>query len=107
MHSVAWAVGIYEGEGCTCIHRDKDGKVKQVTLSVGSTDLDVLLKLQEIWGCGHVRPHKYGPSRVRRKPAYVWRISKKADVKRVLEKMLPHLFERRAEKAREALFVLG
>ena len=90
----AWMAGLFEGEGCIY----KDPRYNSYRLSLNSTDLDVLQKLQTIAGCGSIRSKKS-----EHKPAWDWRIYKRADVIRLLSAMLPHFGGRRAYKSLNAL----
>ena len=48
-----WATGLFEGEGCIYIHPQK----KSVTLIIRSTDLDILQRIENLWG-GNIKEHK-------------------------------------------------
>ena len=92
-----WATGLFEGEGCIYIHKTK----QQAHLFVRMTDLDVLERLQRLWG-GSVKactPAK-NPTH---KPAWRWALYKKAGVSNILVTILPYLSDRRACKALDAL----
>ena len=95
-----WATGLFEGEGCIYIHPKKNS----TTLIVRSTDLDVLERIERLWG-GNIKPFKQSKSEAikSRKQCYQWRIYNGKDIKRILETMLPFLGERRALKALDAL----
>ena len=90
----AWMAGLFEGEGCIY----KDPRCNSYKLSLNLTDLDVLQRLQTVAGCGNIRPKK-SPH----KPAWDWRIYKRAEVIRLLSAVLPYLGNRRAYKALNAL----
>lgn len=111
MIEFAWAVGLFEGEGCIG-HREEtlrgeprvqlDGTVTRTReLMLATTDLDVLERFHAaVGGVGKI----YGPTqRPPHKPIWRWRCGKWADLAPLLERMLPLLGERRAEKARELL----
>ena len=94
---IAWAAGLYEGEG-SC-HIDKRGSA---FVSLTSTDLDVVEKFQRIVGAGRI----YGYDEKRKetyKRAYKWRTTKKSEAANVLAMLLPYLGERRSIKARTVL----
>ncbi len=109
--AVAWAAGLIEGEGCLQFRKRKrnGGRSYDWTQSVhvSSTDLDVLERLRDVLG----GPPVYGPyeptasSRdgYNRQPHYTWRVSKREEVKRILELIRPYLCFRRGQKADEVL----
>lgn len=93
--NLAWAAGLFEGEGCIQF----SGK-NSVILNVTSTDMDVIHRLQDLFG-GYV----YGP-RTRKnskKPFWEWQLRVAEDVHCVLVPMISWLGERRTEKAYQAL----
>jgi len=66
---IAWAAGVFEGEGCVC----SDGS--RVILRVQMTDFDVMARFASIMGFGRL----YGPYEQRnardghvRKPFWAW-----------------------------------
>jgi hypothetical protein len=93
---IAWAAGLFEGEGTIV---DSAGPVQ---LRVKMTDLDVLERLLDVFGVGEI----YGPyeSGSRdghvRKPHWVW-ICGEPFVRKVFEAMAPWLGARRIARARE------
>lgn len=95
-----WATGIFEGEGCIYINPKKNLS----NLIVRSTDLDILERIQKLWG-GSIHPFKQqaNPLVTSVKQCYQWRIYKKKEVRAILEKMLPLLGLRRACKAQDAI----
>ena len=91
-----WATGLFEGEGCIYTHPTKNS----VTLIIRSTDLDVLRRIERLWG-GNIKPH--AKSELSKKQCYQWRIYTGTLIRPILVKMLPYLSERRACKALDAL----
>ena len=90
-----WALGIFEGEGCIYIRKNKP----QSHLFVRMTDLDVIQKLQRVLGgrittCTKVEGNKQ---------AWRWSECRKGAVAALLMKWLPHLSDRRAYTALNAL----
>ena len=100
--NIAWFTGLFEGEGCIY----KDPRCNSVRLTLNSTDKDIIDRLFDMVQCGYVRPIKFPPHRQHYKPAWEWTVWKKADVKRLLNQMLPLLGERRAYTALNALDAL-
>ena len=69
---LAWAAGLFEGEGCITVinpegHKSSRGGPR---LALNSTDEDVLQKFIGVVGCGRMNgPYHNGP---RRKPIWHW-----------------------------------
>lgn len=101
MHiDTAWAIGLFEGEGCIVINRRYTGRY-DVRLDMTMTDRDVMERFVRIFGSGHiiVKP----PKQERYKVAYHWTCGRMDVVEGALIAWLPLLGERRAAKANEAL----
>ena len=91
---IAWAAGLFEGEGC--IGKDKISRYAAMEM----TDKDVMEDFVKIVGYGKLRgPYKRGEF----KPTYRWKVTKRLELKRILELFLPFLKARRTSKANEAL----
>ena len=93
-----WACGLFEGEGCIS---PRTGS-KRVYIRVGSTDLDVLERFQQVVNCGAIHKRK-APRNPRWKQAWEWSCGKQSDVKRLITAFLPMLGSRRAYSALNAL----
>lgn len=93
---IAWAAGLFEGEGCIT---DVEGRF---TLKVNNTDPWVIRRFDEIVGIGRT----YGPYRNsetdghRRKPFYVW-VAAEEDAFDVTQALSPWLSPRRIQRAHE------
>ena len=96
----AWATGLIEGEGYFVIR--KNARSGQVGCRM--TDLDVLQRLQELWG-GSIYEVKgqQALSNPNWKPAWTWILGKRSEVYNVVETMLPLLNQRRAYQAQNLL----
>jgi hypothetical protein len=92
---LAWAAGLFEGEGCIGFSKT----VGQWQLIVASTDEDVLQRLLEVTGCGTLR----GPLERGHKPYWIWSVSRRTHVYALLVALYPWLGQRRQERARECL----
>ncbi|HZO69391.1 MAG TPA: LAGLIDADG family homing endonuclease [Kribbellaceae bacterium] len=99
---IAWAAGLFEGEGCITIFEQKQNVLPLIRLSVQMTDRDVLERFCRIVECGRVQVAHRAP-RGNRKPTFGWSIGNRPDVERILLEFLPWLCERRAAKARLTL----
>ena len=95
MHSIEWAAGLFEGEGC--MYKAKHRKTA-FTLTIGSTDLDVLERFKMCVGCGTINARTKKRAE-HHKDMWVWRLYKGEDIRRVLGTFLPHLGNRRAYQA--------
>ncbi|SRR6266540_4508168 len=96
---IAWAAGLFEGEGCWRIKTDGD----YPSVSIVSTDLDVLEEFQRIVGFGKiytVNPTVWKPQWRQR---WHWQVNACADVRIVIELLLPWMRMRRHAKALEVL----
>lgn len=89
---------MFEGEG-TIRGQTSTRLVPQV--SIDSTDYDVLERFHSWARCGVV----YGPywNKGSTKPYWRWNVGNIADIRQFLERILPLLCGRRAERARTAL----
>jgi len=99
---IAWAAGLFEGEGC--ISSKPPGKRGSgAQLRLGMNDKDVVEKFRRIVGCGGLYAHNPGTGSV--KPNWTWYVYAADKVGPILEAFLPFLGERRTAKALEALEV--
>ena len=111
--NLAWAAGLFEGEGAICgaqkyKNRRKPSGERILSgyrwwLVIHSTDHDVLRRFSAIVGAGRF----YGPYKDRRsdkyKPQLRWATTTLEETQRVLSLLLPHLGERRKAKALECM----
>ena len=102
MHTIEWAAGLFEGEGC--IYKGNQTKAPHnpyFQLTLGMTDLDVVQAFADLMDCGSV----ITSDRKDRgwKTMYTWRVSKTSHVRDILDKLLPHFGNRRAHKALDIL----
>jgi hypothetical protein len=105
---IAWAAGLFEGEGTVWLHTYRGD---EVAWRVGLTtcDEDVIRRFAQIIGVGKVYgpyTHKNGRDGRRRdhhKIYYRWQAGTREDVRYVANMLLPYLGERRAAKIHEAL----
>lgn len=56
-HDVAWAAGLFEGEGCFSLARPKGRGSRRISARLVTTDQDVMLRFHAVVGVGKV----YGP----------------------------------------------
>lgn len=102
---IAWAAGLFEGEGCIGIWWPPSTlgrrQQPQIRLQVQMTDRDVVVEFCRIMECGKVsQEQRRQPPR---KNCWVWTIGNRADTERIIRMLYPWLGERRRAKADEAL----
>lgn len=94
---IAWLAGLIEGEGCITTHRQ--GDTLSVRLALAMTDEDIVRRCQEMADCGSVR-HRPVPGH---KDQWVWDVSARRDVARILLAIYPLMGERRKSKIGEVV----
>lgn len=100
---IGWAAGLFEGEGCIHVGRDRTGR-EFAWLSLTSTDRDVTERFGAVVGIGSVIAQPLRPQ-PRYKPSFKWTASRTAEVAALLALFMPYLGERRRAKAEAALRV--
>lgn len=104
---IAWAAGLFEGEGC--IHADPyflgDGTPRyRFVLSLGMTDQDVVEKFAAVVGYGRVRAQRRTDCvQEHWKQQYIWEIGSREHCLRIIGMFLPYLGRRRLQKVAEIL----
>ncbi len=93
--NIAWAAGLFEGEGYCGIR----GTQRQPAVTVQMTDEDVVRRFCASVGRGSVRRYHYPP----RKVTWQWSVQGASDVLHVLGLLWGHLGERRQERAYEVI----
>ena len=96
MHTIEWAAGLFEGEGCIT-WRDKDHTKPYIKMTM--TDFDVVQKFQEVVGSGSTYYVHHSRQNPKWKDQLMWREGNKEQVIRILSAMLPYFGLRRAYKA--------
>ena len=102
---IAWAAGLFEGEGCISWKQCPGGQFSK-RLLVTMTDKDVVAKFARIVGIPKLIPNKDNSTRKDgspKLPAWVWRTGKESEIRRILIMLLPYFGERRAYKALNVL----
>lgn len=95
---MAWAAGLFEGEGSITHTRNSGRQSRQRWLTLSMTDGDVVRRFARVVACGTVKLHER--TNPRWEPIYKWTCSRWADTERVLRAFLPYLGKRRSAKAR-------
>lgn len=96
---IAWAAGLFEGEGSITIYNRLGGK--SVMMCLAMSDEDVVRRFFSIVGCGKV--YFRAPREKQNKPQWRWQIAAAREVERVLHSFRPYFGKRRLQKADEAL----
>lgn len=96
-----WVAGLIEGEGW--IGPAPDALRQELSVSVESTDFDVIERLAELTAVGSV--HSIARVRPNEKPRRSWRVCNRRDTCHVLDAIHPLLGERRKARADYALSV--
>jgi hypothetical protein len=100
--AVAWAAGIFEGEGCFATFKNHQGR-RYMGLQVNMCDEDVVQKLYDTFASigGTFAPwHPPSHRNTGRQPQFRWRISGKR-AEEVFWMMAPHLGRRRLSRFME------
>lgn len=97
---IAWAAGIFEGEGCILVSN-------RVTLDVRMNDGDVLTRFHKIVGGRLHGPYDPPLNSGNRKQFWNWQCGLANDVELILRAFLPWFGIRRAARANEALKALA
>jgi hypothetical protein len=101
---VAWVAGFFEGEGSFVVGRGGSGR-KYLHLRLGSTDKDVLDRLQSLAGGRVIGPRR--KQALHHKDFWVWGISSHADAVALSHEILPYLGERRRRQFDKAMAALA
>ncbi len=96
---IAWAAGLFEGEGSISIPREETG-FQSLRAGLGMTDFDVVARFQDVIRVGRCRP--YREERPHWKALMQWTACGAEAVSAVVL-MLPYLGERRTARAVECL----
>ena len=98
--SIDWLAGLLEGEGYFVIKSflKGDKTYRYANVGVQMTDLDVLEKVHDFTGVGHVRPVKNGEGHLGIKQVYQWYVSKHQDALDLMKTVRPLMGERRGER---------
>ena len=93
--SFAWFCGLFEGEGSASLREGSRGAAYPA-LQVGMTDVDVIKRVAEVTGVGHVGgPYNRNDNW---KPFWTWQLTKTNEVLELIDQMLPYMGERRSAR---------
>ncbi len=104
---IAWAAGLFEGEGCFYVGNPKgpDGKRRaRPQMNISMCDEDVLVRFKAIVGGGHLLKLKYRKSEAHR-PLWKWQTQSRGEIARIGELFRPWLGVRRLKRFDEVLMM--
>lgn len=102
---IAWAAGLFEGEGCIGVYTRPDGRVV-LAVKVVMSDLDVLERLDKLFPSKGGIKEKKELRKDTYKQCWCWGLYAKEDCVAFLKAVYPYLGTRRKSKADE-LFAAG
>lgn len=94
---IAWAAGLFEGEGWLSSYQREYGAKIQPQIGLASTDRDVVERFHRVVGCGAISTQKPGTGG--HKPCHAWRVYEAEQVRRVIALFMSYFGERRRETA--------
>lgn len=101
-HKIAWAAGLFEGEGCLCF-----SKKGAAFCAVAMTDEDVVRAFSSVIGFGNVNgPYSNARGfkcKKRKKPIWRWSAHGFESLQRLCDMFSPYLGQRRSARLREIL----
>lgn len=97
---LAWAAGLFEGEGCVYAHSQPGGR-PYPGLALGMTDRDVVERFAEIVELGSIHFRKMNDDA--HKDQFVWRANGWASTRKLWELIGSYLGDRRSDKFAEVL----
>ncbi|NBQ67435.1 MAG: hypothetical protein EBU46_00850 [Nitrosomonadaceae bacterium] len=99
-----WVAGLLEGEGSFMLtwKGKKTNRYPAYIVQCNMTDYDVVARLSNLLQIGHLSTKRI-PKQKKHKPFWSWRLTKRDEVKTLLELLLPLMGHRRAAKIREIL----
>ena len=97
---LGWFVGIIEGEGSISAHINSKSGYLCTELTVSSTDEDLIDRLHSIYPgkSEYVKEYKN-----HYKTQWIWSLTKREDIRTVINKILPYMMNRRANKMKEVI----
>jgi hypothetical protein len=101
---IAWAAGLFEGEGCMHFRGTVGKRGGNAQMRLTMTDSDVVARFAVIMGCGNSYFSHTPVHRARgEKPLYTWVVYTASQIIQCLELLMPWLGDRRRVKAKETI----
>lgn len=98
---IAWAAGLFEGEGAIIQRQRPRGKYTYLSLKM--SDRDTVERFRNIVDCGNVREAGWEQSVRGTKMLFVWQTGAWSDVNRIIDLFFPYLMMRRRRRAVTAI----
>lgn len=95
---MAWAAGLYEGEGSVGIYGVGSGRTRRARMSIGMVDRDVVERFHSIVKVGRVLKKK--ATQPNRQDVWRWEIGRREEIVDLLNQMMPVLGTRRTKQAK-------
>jgi hypothetical protein len=99
---IAWAAGLFEGEGCCYLRKRNDRQGRYVRMEVAMTDRDVIERFAQAVGFGKV-DGPWGPYGRGTLPVFRWTVAGFERVQAAAAMVWPWLSPRRREQVRDTL----
>lgn len=97
---IAWAAGLFEGEGCLTLGQERRGK-RYVGARLGTTDHDIVERFARIVGFGTINRKRPPSTPEHWKTVWEWSTQSAPGVREVIDLFWDYLGERRRERADE------
>jgi hypothetical protein len=99
---IAWAAGLWEGEGCFSMSRTSTGRI-QAQAIISSVDKDVIEKFHKIVEFGTIKIRQPAEGRSEKQVSYVWSVSSISKFSELALMFWPYLGQRRRARAIEII----
>jgi hypothetical protein len=93
---IAWAAGLFEGEGSISFQRHEH--TLHLGIQLTSTDRDVIEKWGAVIGAGYMTPETRKIVKPQWKPRWTWLVGQQREAERIMAMFLPHLGIRRTTR---------
>lgn len=100
---IAWAAGLFEGEGCITISHNSKTAYDQPRLKLSMVDVDVVERFAAIVGVGNLCDQRFKNPKFQKQRC--WYAGARKDVTRVLNMLRPYFGDRRRARCDEVLVV--
>lgn len=95
---LAWAAGLFEGEGSFTINRSNGGRYSYPWAVLAMSDRDVVEKFASIMECGNIQIENRTKRAAHHKTLYRWSAKSRADFEQAASLLEPRLGQRRSEQ---------
>lgn len=99
---LAWAAGLFEGEGCFTISTDwRHGGTQHFCAKLGMTDEDVVRRFAKVMGIGTVIV--VAPRNPKHSVQWLWKVTKLKDVENIYNKLVNQFGKRRTQRGLDVI----